>query len=288
MHSARARGEREQRLLVDRAGDGERDQLAVAVTRGHLRPDADPLEEPRHREIGDAERRLRDPRVGDRGLLRDALLRGEGGAGEEAVGDPAAAASERSSGNATNRSASIRGRWLPWPGKRNATSPVVARRRRGRPRGSSRTVRRESTHEAGPRLVGHDGVDRLRARVRRRRGEREVAQRRRPVGGEHRVELREAAQRRVARLAPHDEQLRRPLVAGRDAGGRGPVRGEHGVEVGPAEAEGAHPGDARLLAHGAAPSRQDERARVARRTRGSAPSRSASAAARRGAPRARP
>ncbi len=162
------------------------------------------------------------------------------------------ASHRRSAGKATNRSPSMCGRWLPWPGYRKATSgaapsgsppdrpspPATNTPRPVSPARARATLAARSSRSSATIATWTDAP--------RRRsccGAREVAEPPRPAGAvvgleqaDEAVELGDGVGRRVA---ADEEQLGRPLV---EAVGRlvaAVVGRQHGVEVRAAEAEGA-------------------------------------------------
>ena len=74
-------------VLADRTGDAQCRELAVAVARDHVGPHAARREQIRDRKIGDAERRLRDARVGERLGLRGGLVGAERRGREHLAGE---------------------------------------------------------------------------------------------------------------------------------------------------------------------------------------------------------
>ena len=117
--------QRQERLRVQGAGGAEGDEFAVAVSGGHVGAYARRGEQGVGGEAGDAQGRLGDAGVGERGVLAVAGGVVEGGGrverGRRGRGRVPGSAGAR--GRRRTASASIPGRWLPWPGKRKATWP---------------------------------------------------------------------------------------------------------------------------------------------------------------------
>ena len=238
--------EGDQLALGERTRRRQGDQLAVAVAGGRVGRHPAPLQQVRHGQPGDAERRLRHPGVGERG--RPAAPVGPEVGRREHGGDQLA----------------VRPRQVP-PQRREGHEQVpqhvrplaalAGEQERHRRRGAARVggeehaaagLARPGPGELRPQVVevvGHErGADRGgRAPLPGRPGE--VAQPPRPagrvVGVEGRGEPVELGGRLLGGRPTHQEQLGRPVVepvGGLVAAG---VGRQHGVEVGPAEAERA-------------------------------------------------